>query len=363
MSFSTSNSKFRYYFFFSLFLIILFYSLCCIVIFMYTNIQTNKNQFTTGAYSKAKHMKLNFEGSSSPDIIFIGSSKTLYHIDTSYLFKTYHLRSYNYGLNGHFISSYPYMVEQAIKLKPKVIVISIDVQELYANPLPTKDLYLADLKVYFETRQNFKFLVTALCDYIAGFNSIRQHSATIYRFITEKYNSMIQIKFKNTNIINYQPPKLLQDLACNQVRLETNTQMKNKQELNVIQCPNGDGILQGTVEPSAKRVANLNQMNNHSIELLKYILNIIKRNQIIPIVVLSPSYSVNYIYDEEKIQKVLKIRLIDLTNQAIPQEYWANSTHLNYKGREFFTKALYHVLNNSNKRLDESEAYAANNIN
>ncbi len=334
MSSCTSNSKLRKQFFLTLFLATFMFSIPCVMIYLYSLKVTNKNVFYTTASSKAKHMALNVGGASKPEIIFIGSSRTLFHIDTGYLTNDLHLKSYNYGLDGHIISSFPYMVEQAIKFKPKVIVINLDLQDLYSPPEATRDIYLPDMVAYIKTHQEFNFLITSLEYYIAGFNLVRQHATTIHQFIVGKTRAFAS--HETYHVIPNASPQNFGDCIP----------FLNKKNvgagMDVIQCQNGDGILFGQTKLLSKKTVKLSQINPHTLELLKYSLDMIKKNHITPILVFSPMYAIDFSYqDINDIQSSLGVKIIDLTNLSIPAKDWANDSHLNFAGRELFTKKLY----------------------
>jgi hypothetical protein len=79
------------------------------ILYLYFYLITTQNTFIEEKVSKIKHFHLNEK--LNRDYIFIGSSKTIYHISTK-IFNEKHLKIYNFGVSGNFLSDYPaFLVE------------------------------------------------------------------------------------------------------------------------------------------------------------------------------------------------------------------------------------------------------------
>ena len=151
----------------------------------YLDIKPNNNQFIEYMKeSKSRHMlnKFNFK---NYEKIFIGSSKTQYHISKN-IFSKKNINVYNYGISGNFFYNFPYMVEKSILLNPKEIIISLPITDLY-----NKNVFAKDFKgILFE---DFKYI-------------IRTHS-----FVESKiaFYEMIKIYIYRFYMLKILTPKLL----------------------------------------------------------------------------------------------------------------------------------------------------------
>lgn len=85
-----------------------------IVLYVFSNISTSKTNFVNSSkVSKAKHFELN--NINKKDLVFVGSSRTFYHISTN-IFKNANVKIYNFGVSGNFISDYPFITNTIKKM-------------------------------------------------------------------------------------------------------------------------------------------------------------------------------------------------------------------------------------------------------
>ena len=83
------------------------------------------------------------------DVVFVGSSRTQYHIDSEIIEKTLGIRVFNYGLPGRELDDYPYVVARAAAMRPATIVIAFPyealVRDTTCSRLPNT---LAEIRFY-----------------------------------------------------------------------------------------------------------------------------------------------------------------------------------------------------------------------
>ena len=144
----------------------------------YIFLKTTNNYYVQEIGSKARHMGLNYNDT-SPDIVFVGSSRTEYHINTS-VFKEGGVNAYNYGMSGGDLANFPYMVKQAISVKPKYIVISLPAYKVLDDDLQIDDgLHADDVKMLLSLPFNKQQKLKGLASFVAGINTIRIYSEAI----------------------------------------------------------------------------------------------------------------------------------------------------------------------------------------
>ena len=118
------------------------------------------------------------------DTIFIGASTMIYHMDTT---KTPKL-SYNFGVAGTDLATYPAMVKQAIKQYPKRIVISLSVDALTKAISSGKNIALADLIAFINSHQPLPIIVEATINYIQSLYQLRHYSEFVYAKLASYYD-------------------------------------------------------------------------------------------------------------------------------------------------------------------------------
>lgn len=319
-------------FFFSFIVTIVFVDL---LLGYYASTKTTSKSFITEKQSKIKHCALN--NPIDKDIIFIGSSRTFYHISTNE-FKKNGMDIYNRGVSNNAVEDYAAFVHKAITYKPKAIVISLEVNELF-KPLPLASYpTYDDLKSYFATMDS-KYLASASLRWIQNFHSLLRYSESIYLKIKSFYNkyeiSAVDKNtfYRNTKRINYDD---ISDCHLFSKKFVSDDFITTK-------CENGDGILFGNNLPSGdQKNVNLTALNHKTLDFVNYLIKEINQNGIKPIVILEPvcQYYTKYNYDFKDIQTSIDAIMMDLTELNTSKEMWADARHFNNEGRLFYSKRL-----------------------
>lgn len=312
-----------------------------ILLEVYASSKTTPKTFITEKESKIKHCELNQPF--NKDTIFIGSSRTFYHISTNE-FKKNGVNIYNLGVSNNALEDYASFVNEAIKYNPKLIVISIEVNELF-RPLPlSKYPTIADIEAYLSSMDiSYKF--QAIVNWIKNIHTLLRHSETIYLKIKsfyQKYNPSIFLD--NQKEITSSKQTLdyysLADCYIFSLKYTANDFITSK-------CENGDGILFGhNHKEYSKKTLNLKKVNHETIHFINNIIEQIKEKEITPIIILEPVFldTYNYKYNFENIRKEIHSKVIDLTHLNIESKLWIDNRHLNNEGRLFYSQYLSKIL-------------------
>lgn len=306
--------------------------LCMVIVnlllFIMINLKSTKQTFVNNKYSKIKHYKLN--STNEKDFVFIGSSRTVYHISTN-TFNKKGLDVYNLGISGLGIEDYPKLIDEIIPQKPKNVVLSVSINTLYEKlPIPKYPTFI-DLKYLFIVDK--KLFIESFIEYIKSFNLFLEYSETIYsKIITfyEKFNSNKKI-YSDNNEIN-----TLLNLDCKIFDLK-----KLANDILNIKCTNGDGILLG----NNVVFDNKKTINKKTILFLKMMLDELKNSNINVILIFEPVLKCNCNYDLNLIKKeFFEYQIYDLTNFTIQESFWADDGHLNNTGRIIYSEYLSTLL-------------------
>lgn len=305
--------------------------------------KTSNSKYINDKFSKIKHFELN--NSKSKDIVFVGSSRTFYHISTN-IFKKSNINIANLGVSGMNFEDYPTIINEIVKYNPKQVVISLNVYDLYSSlpisKFPTKE----ELSQYYDVNK-FLFL-DVLKEYVINFHTFLQYSEVIYfklQSIYDAFNSKVNLSNNETTL------KL--DTADNYSTLVDCKvfDIKRTHEKQItLKCDNGDGVLIGSFisqENKSKKINyNLKNINENSIKYLQLMIDRIKNNNINVVIILEPILENKYVYDINIINNKLgSTKIIDLTNFSIDKNLWSDEAHLNYLGRDLYSNYLVPLIN------------------
>lgn len=279
------------------------------------------------------------------DVIFVGSSTTKVQIDSS-IMQAQNMRVFNYSLLGYTISQYPAMVRNAIKQKPKVIVISIKEPELfvptsffydhYYHQLDLKWSSLKYLAKHVKNRDDYRFLRKLTLSYFGAKNYFGLYGYKVTDLIKSQYEKHGKLAMAdNTN------PDALPLSFCSYPHTATSA---------YDDCNNGDLKMDGISE--AIKYDYFGVTENHPSKNYNYtfasmfngLIDEIKAAGIRPVVIFIPEFSHHVYEDDTLMQKTLHADIIDLSNITIPKEGWYNEEHLNGKGREIYSQKVAEVL-------------------
>lgn len=314
-----------------------------IALYIQAKLTTTKNSYINGnKSSKSKFFKLN--EFYDKDIIFIGSSRTYYHVSTN-IFKEHNIDIFNFGIGGILLGDYPDVIETIKKYNPKNVVISLSINTLYENLEKVKEPTLVDLKHCFNTDKSLFF--NALLSYVENFHAFFTYSDAIFYRIIGFYNRFnIGYQTKIASDVNGYEKNINNKIDCEVFDIQESSNGRLG-----IKCRNGDGILiRNDISNEFKtETIELKNINRNTLNYIRSgILNPLLERQIRPIIILEPIFMSSYKYDIKEItQEFNNIKIIDLTNLYISKEKWADNGHLNNIGREEYTKHLVELYQKS----------------
>lgn len=311
---------------------------------LYAQRRTSAVSFIEDARSKAGHMRLRLAGT-TPDAIFVGSSRTIFHISTAEFAKA-GLDIYNYGVSGCQIASYPSMVQAATEQHPKRIVISASVTSFGSNDIAVPDMpSFADIKAQASSGQSLELIMGTSAKLLTnlhklGFYSqplnlrLRNLFARLDRPITNDCTTSIPSKIPSNQIDTYAAPMAALDCTA----FDSN---EDRTGMQIFKCTNGDGVLIGHPEKDrAGRVYTWQGLAPAYVALLNHCLDLARNAGAQPILVLEPIYGFEGTYDLKAIRDAVHAPVIDFTRHPLPFEMWANLGHLNDMGRRVYSRAL-----------------------
>jgi hypothetical protein len=304
----------------------------------YAATKTTSKRFITEKQSKIKHCQLN--NPINKDAIFIGSSRTFYHISTNE-FKKNGMDIYNLGISNNSLQDYGSFVKEAIKYKPKSIIINIEVDELFQSLPISKYPTYNDLTSYSKA-MNSKYISLATIQWIQNFHSLLRYSESIYlkmESFYKKYDISSGID-RSSNIKKVLDYDEIADCKIFSKKIKSDNFLTAK-------CENGDGILFGYASFLEKvKIDKLIKLNQETIRFINYLIHEIKKNDIVPIVVLEPvcQFAKNNDYIFDNIKKSINTPIINLTEWKTTKTMWIDSRHFNNEGRTFYSKQLENIL-------------------
>lgn len=311
----------------------------------YADKQTTQNFFIQEKRSKLKHLYL--QDKKVQDYIFIGSSRTLFHVSKN-IFKNHNLNIYNLGISGTGITHYVYMVNKVLELevKPKNIVISISLNKLF-NDIhvdPYTDNTIDDFIYALKTKN-----LDVIYNTYVGLMKNRDLSSRNRAFLKEN----LQVLYSRYDVTHLaQKEKKLSDEMYRSLDCKPFDNVNKQKE--IVLCTNGDGVIMTKYipKPFSNNKTILDMYNDNYIMYLKRLIETIYYNNSNPIIIFEPILHANYSYDIETIKLKLNTNaIIDLTHFYLADNLWADSTHLNIKGRKEYTNKLIKVLVDYEKNL------------
>ena len=316
-----------------------------VVLYIFSDISTSKTNFVNSSkVSKAKHFELN--DIDKKDLIFVGSSRTFYHISTN-VFKNANVKIYNFGVSGNFISDYPFITNAIKKSGVKEVVFSIRVSDLFV------DYYLSGFKIYTvdEIMANYGtnkiiFLKT-LPDYFSSLHLFLRYSEAIYNRLSSFYEKFIpktKTVTDNFNTGNSFDIAINNDCVSNDIR-ELDSKFTINKKLIVVKCTNGDSILFANALPRENygKVLDLKELNLNTLKYMQnYIIDPLAKNGVKVVVLFEPIFDGTRLqYNINEITSAIKnAKIVDLTNLKFSDEELSDWEHLNYLGRKRYSEFL-----------------------
>ena len=317
-------------------------------LYFIANMKSTKTTFINDKFSKISHFKLN--SPKNKDIIFIGSSRTFYHISTN-TFRKNNINIYNFGISGAGFEDYPALMPHLKTANPKEIVISLSVNSLYNKLNVSKFPTLEEIKYYYDI-DKIKFL-ESLKQWVINRHLFLQYSEPIFYKLKSVYEKF-EVKKESNQLINVDKKiqnsnKLFIDKLINYSELSGCKVFDMKQTSDTqitLKCANGDGILIGSdIKNKDIELKELKEFNSQSIKYLQKLISNIDTDKVKVSIILEPILHNNYSYSLDEIKrKFTNIEIIDLTNFNIQDTFWSDNGHLNYKGREQYSQYLSNIL-------------------
>lgn len=308
------------------------------ILYVYIDKKTTKERFVDELSSKTKHMLLNAKEGGS---VFIGSSRTLYQIDSDY-FRQNGIDAYNYGVSGRHLANYSYMVENALSTKPKCIVIGLDFEKVY-EPIGE---YLdfpkpPDIKNFIRTSQGIDVVFEATLQYLKNLHLLNTYDTVIYERLKGMFlklhpqasNTSSQQTLDNGN----------RNFDCDYFEVAYNRGSHSHETL--VKCKDGDGIIYGNAVDE-QNSTKLVEVNEKHFGLLTTILDAIKDKGVKSVIILLPKYGNPYEYEdiESMIKKINADKVINMTNADINKSLWGDYAHLNNYGRRWYSEFIFNNI-------------------
>lgn len=342
-------SNFKSFLYSIVFTKIVLISLVYFVIDFYLDLKTNRNQFIEYMKeSKSRHMLYNYKFKNY-DMIFIGSSKTQYHISKS-IFKEQDINIYNYGVSGHFFYDYPYMVEKSTLLNPKEIIISIPLWYLYHGDVADnafKGILFEDFK-YIVRTHSYKVSIAAFLELIKNLylpflyaQNINSRINKIYKKFNININDNNHLKNNKDNYQEIQELKILRSHIDCAPFLDKKT---------IINCLNGDGILFGNLKTEIDKKKTIylknNELNIDKINLLNLLNHKLEKKDIKLTLIFEPLRNNLYKFDKNFLKNKLNFKILNANTFSTKNTYWRDNGHFNSEGRKFYSEFLLNHLTN-----------------
>ena len=324
----------------SLLLILLAFIFIDVALLVFTKLKTSKKTFIEDKKSKILHFEYNKK--ENRDIVFLGSSRTIYHISTNY-FKSQQVDIYNFGVSGNYLTDYPSLIYKILEQKPKNIVINLSINDLFVMSDEIKRPLMNDLKFYWNMHNKSLF-----------FNALFYWGVNLHTFLA--YSEPIVVRIKK-NYDKFEPQNNIESQEKVPVKSNINTQYDcdvfSKQTIGkkiILKCSNGDGILLGEGSNfKQKEKKMLNKVNSIAIEILSQYIKIIKDAGINPIIIFEPILNNHFVYNKQEVKTLVKTTVLDLTNEKIKDKFWVDENHLNIEGRRMYSMKICNVLREISK--------------
>lgn len=288
--------------------------------------------FYEDKYFRAIHMKNTLDNKKT-DIVFIGSSRVQSHISTS-MFQEHGYEAYTYGRPNMKISDFPFPIQKSIDIKPRYIFLMVDFDDLYSEIFMQFPTY--EDRRFYDSHFSYSTYNEYLSDKFRIKDLFRQSKKFIINKVLDRHDKFLASYDKNMtcqidcDIIHWRGRKL--------------------GERSTALCSNGNTIAFDN-HPALKsekvlKKYKVENINNDKINLLNRLVDEIKNNGIIPVVVLEPThYNLYREYDHAYIDKIVNAKVLHQTDFEVESTpLWIDITHLNIHGRKLYTEKIISVF-------------------
>ena len=302
---------------FILFTFLLAYPLDIII----SNQLKKSNSYARGEYSVWNDL---FEGKIDSEIVIYGSSRAWVHINPELLENSFGRSSYNLGIDGHNFRLQYLRHKTLLKynIPPKYIILSFDIWSLQKSV----ELYNSDQ--FLPYMLNNKDIIDYTSSYI-GFSSL-EYDLPLIRYFGNR-NAAIQ-SIKNSTFFFQSKPKRKKGFQG--MERSWSSDLSNaKTKMDFYEA----------------------KLDLAYVELFDKFLDECKQKEIKVILVYTPEYIEGQIFVKnrkevfelyQEFSEKYKLTFLDYSNDKIckQKEYFYNSSHLNKKGADIFTKKLINDL-------------------
>jgi len=319
---------------------LIFLGIVCIDIALYfiADNKTTKNYFINTKSSKIKHFILN--GSTEKDVVFMGSSRTAYQISTK-VFKDRGVNVYNFGVVGAQFDDYPSLLPTIINSDPKKVVISLTINKLYED-LGISDYPGIEEISYYYNIDKTKF-IKSLGRWLVNRHLFLEYSEPILYQIKGFYNKFNHHDYAKKHDSIYDKLNFSEFVGCEIFDIK-----RTRENRQILKCTNGDGVIVDSIPNKIRHPEKIDlaSLNQDSILFFSKLIKELKEKTEV-VVVFEPVFHREYQYNLDDLKKAIgDIKIVDMTGHDISMvnELWADSGHLNYKGRRKYSEILVNML-------------------
>lgn len=216
---------------------------------------------------------------SSVDVVFVGSSRTLYGIDTAGMEKR-GIKAFNFGVPGRYLPDFPYMVQRAIEGKPKVVVLNVPITSLSGELFWSSQTYtVMDFLTYASLGPPTDDLWKAAKITLSELFPIRRYWGRLQKHLLSNQTDQVLTAIANDREIEFS--------ASDVVFADQNSRLK------WAHLRNGDGLLWGTYDGKKKfkGASKKRQANPRAVRLLNELADKIRANGGVAVLNFEPSGS------------------------------------------------------------------------
>ncbi|KAA0445891.1 MAG: hypothetical protein FXV80_01375 [Candidatus Thioglobus sp.] len=314
-------------------------------LYFVSKMKTTKTTFINDKFLKNNHFILN--NGANKDIVFVGSSRTFYQISTN-TFKKNGIDIYNFGISGSQFEDYPAIIQFINEVKPKQIVISLSLYKFFYKLGIPKYPSIYEVKYYYDL-DKIKFL-KSLQRWVINWHLFLQNSERIYYKLKSLYHKFDIQQYPKTDKKNHPNSKNMSLADYSKIVGCDVFDMKYAEDKRIIlKCTNGDGALIGNNvkedRENRKNKKKFKVFNKQTIKFFQKLISDVDTKHTKLTILLEPILHNQYEYNLDDIKKQFKnVHIIDTTNFTVPDSFWSDNDHLDYKGSQKYSQYLAEIL-------------------
>ncbi|MGH6762901.1 MAG: hypothetical protein ACRECW_15090 [Phyllobacterium sp.] len=273
-----------------------------------------------------------------PDIVIVGSSRVLNHIDTRQL-EAANINAFNYGIGGITLDDFSYSVEKASMVAKSAVLISIPAERLFSTPECPRFWTFSDLKFY------MKYAPSCISS-MTSQNWLGLLPINAYFFPSSPPALHLPCKsLEGKKLVAEIQAEWRRDI-CSESRLIS--WIRGNSSRWVIGYDNGDGEIISREDSDwldKERFIDLGKrpFNNSSLKFIGGLADIVRRAGKTPILLIEAA-PVIHIGIEESLENRVGIKTIYMNNIRFTSDEIADADHVNRKGKEKVSRLLANIL-------------------